>query len=122
LPDWTCARAENASYFSQRIESVKVPVVSPASAHVYHQYTVRVPDGVDREAVTKRLNDKGIGVRVYYPLPIHQQPVFQQMDGYSKVVLPETEKATREVFSLPVHPALTQEEKDYIVQEVNAVC
>jgi dTDP-4-amino-4,6-dideoxygalactose transaminase len=44
------------------------------------------------------------------------------MDGYQNVVLPETEKATREVFSLPVFPALTQEELEYIVAEVNAVC
>jgi dTDP-4-amino-4,6-dideoxygalactose transaminase len=101
---------------------VKTPCVVPGNTHVYHQYTVRVPEGVDRDAVTKRLNEKGIGVRVYYPLPIHKQPVFQQMDGYSEVVLPETDKATAQVFSLPVHPALTDEERSYIVQEVNAAC
>jgi dTDP-4-amino-4,6-dideoxygalactose transaminase len=122
VPEWNCTRVGNANYYSERIESVKTPTVKPDFTHVYHQYTVRVHEGVDRETVTKQLNEKGIGVRVYYPLPIHRQPVFQQMDGYSNVVLPETEKATREVFSLPVHPALTQEEKDYIVQEVNAVC
>lgn len=122
LPGWTEARIRNAEYFNAHIESVKTPTVVPGNTHVYHQYTVRVPDGVDREAVTKRLNEKGIGVRVYYPLPIHKQPVFQQMDGYSKVVLPETDKATAQVFSLPVHPALTDEERAYIVQEVNAAC
>ena len=62
-------------------------------------------------------------MRVYYPAPIHKQPVFQQMDnGYRSLNLPETDRATREVFSLPVHPALTDEEKAYIVQEVNAAC
>ncbi|MBZ0287286.1 MAG: DegT/DnrJ/EryC1/StrS family aminotransferase [Anaerolineae bacterium] len=122
LPDWTKARIHNAETFNAQIESVKTPTVVPGNTHVYHQYTVRVPDGVDRDAVTKRLNEKGIGVRVYYPLPIHKQPVFQQMDGYSKLVLPETEKATAQVFSLPVHPALTEEESAYIVQEVNAAC
>jgi dTDP-4-amino-4,6-dideoxygalactose transaminase len=101
---------------------VKTPPVVENNTHVYHQYTVRVPEGVDRDAVTKRLNERGIGVRVYYPIPIHKQPVFQAMDGYQNVVLPETEKATREVFSLPVHPALTEEERNYIVQEVNAAC
>lgn len=122
LPGWTAARIYNAEYFSAQIESVKTPTVVPGNTHVYHQYTVRVPDGVDRDAVTKRLNEKGVGVRVYYPIPIHKQPVFQQMDGYSKVVLPETDKATAQVFSLPVHPALTDEERAYIVQEVNAAC
>jgi dTDP-4-amino-4,6-dideoxygalactose transaminase len=123
LPEWTRLRVENARYFNHRLESVKTPYLKPDFTHVYHQYTVRVPDGVDRDAVTRRLNEKGIGVRVYYPTPIHRQPVFQQMNnGYGRVNLPETDKATREVFSLPVHPALTDEEKAYIVQEVNAAC
>jgi perosamine synthetase len=122
LPDWTAKRIANAQYFNQQIESVKTPPVLPGNTHVYHQYTVRVPEGVDRDAVAKRLNERGIGVRVYYPIPIHKQPVFQNMDGYKAVVLPETDKATLEVFSLPVHPALTEEERAYIVQEVNAAC
>ncbi len=122
LPEWTCKRQENAAYFNERLESVKTPHVTPDYAHVYHQYTVRVPDGADRDTVVKRLNERGVGVRVYYPTPIHRQPVFAAMDGYSRVYLRETEKATREVFSLPVHPALTQEERDYVVQEVNTLC
>lgn len=122
LPAWTEARIGNAHFYDERLKSVKTPVVKPGYKHVYHQYTVRVPDGVDRDAVTKRLNERGIGVRIYYPLPIHQQPVFQQMDGYQNVVLPETEKATRQVFSLPVFPLLTEEEREYVVQEVNAAC
>jgi dTDP-4-amino-4,6-dideoxygalactose transaminase len=44
------------------------------------------------------------------------------MGGYDKLDLPETEKATAQVFSLPVHPALTDEEKQYIIEEVNASC
>jgi dTDP-4-amino-4,6-dideoxygalactose transaminase len=122
LPEWTAERVGNATYFNARLESVKTPFTRPGYTHVYHQYTVRVPEGVDRDAATKTLNQKGVGVRVYYPTPIHKQPVFQGMDGYSSVSLPETDKAVREVFSLPVHPALTAEEREYIVQEVNAAC
>jgi dTDP-4-amino-4,6-dideoxygalactose transaminase len=122
LPEWTRRRIENAKYFNERLESVKTPYLKPDYNHVYHQYTVRVPEGGDRDAVVKQLNERGIGVRVYYPAPIHKQPVFQQMNGFGSISLPETDKATREVFSLPVHPALTDEEKAYIVQEVNAVC
>jgi dTDP-4-amino-4,6-dideoxygalactose transaminase len=122
LPEWSCSRVGNANYFSAHITSVTTPTTPPDYTHVFHQYTVRVPDEVDREAVAKRLNEKGVGVRVYYPLPIHKQPVFQAMDGYKDVVLPETEKAAAQVFSLPVHPALTEEERAYIVREVNAAC
>lgn len=122
LPEWTRARISNARYYNDCLTSVKTPVVADSYTHVYHQYTVRVPDGVDRDAVARRLNERGIGVRIYYPLPIHQQPVFQQMDGYQNVVLPETEKATKQVFSLPVYPALTEEERQYVAQEINAAC
>lgn len=122
LDDWTAKRQANATHFNTALTSVKVPPVQTGHTHVYHQYTVRVPDGVDRDAVAKRLNERGVGVRVYYPLPIHRQPVFQQMGGYDNLHLPETEKATSQVFSLPVYPALTAEERDYVVQEVNAAC
>jgi dTDP-4-amino-4,6-dideoxygalactose transaminase len=122
LPEWTQLRIENARYFNHRLESVRTPYLKTNFTHVYHQYTVRAPESVDRDAVVKRLNEKGIGARVYYPTPIHRQPVFENRNGYGKLDLPETEKATREVLSLPVHPALTDDEKAYIVQEVNAVC
>jgi hypothetical protein len=122
LPAWTAQRIANAKFLSERIESVKTPVTAPDCTHVYHQYTVRVPEGVERDAVVKQLNDRGIGARIYYPIPIHCQPVIQAMDGYKNLDLPETDKATKEVFSLPVHPALTAEELDYIVKEVNAAC
>lgn len=120
LPEWSCQRVGNANYYNTHLESVKTPPVMPDTVHVYHQYTVRVPDGADRDTVAKRLNDSGVGVRVYYPLPIHRQPVFQSRDGYSGLALPETERATRQVFSLPVYPSLTEEERAYVVQQVNA--
>jgi perosamine synthetase len=122
LGEWTCKRVGNALDYNQRLTSVKTPAVDPQVTHVYHQYTVRVPEGIDRDDVIKKLNERGIGVRVYYPLPIHRQPVFQNMGGYENVHLPETEKATREVFSLPVYPLLTDEERDYVVYEVNNAC
>lgn len=122
LPQWTCDRVGNAGDYSARLTGVKTPVVPEGYTHVFHQYTVRVRHGKVRDEVVKHLNDQGIGVRVYYPLAIHRQPVFQQMGGYENVSLPETERAVEEVFSLPVHPALTQEERDYIVSEVNAIC
>jgi dTDP-4-amino-4,6-dideoxygalactose transaminase len=53
---------------------------------------------------------------------MHEQPVFARRTGYEALVLPETERATREVLSLPVHPSLTDEELAYVVAEVNAAC
>lgn len=120
LPEWTQTRIDNAAYFNQQLRAVKTPVTAAHHTHVFHQYTVRVPDDVDRDDAVARLNARGIGVRVYYPTPIHQQPVYRR--EYEGLRLPETEKAVRQVFSLPVHPALTETERAYIVQEVNNLC
>ncbi|MHB8626257.1 MAG: SDR family NAD(P)-dependent oxidoreductase [Aggregatilineales bacterium] len=122
LPGWTEQRINNANYFHANLKSVQTPRATPGTTHVYHQYTVRVPSDLSRDKVTQILNNKGIGVRVYYPTPIHRQPVFQKMGGYDNLALPETECATHQVLSLPIHPALTDDERDYIIREVNALC
>ena len=121
LPAWTEQRIANAAYFDARLKGVTTPVVAPGRRHVYHQYTIRVA-GTDRDRIVSRLNERGVGVRVYYPRPIHRQPVFEARSEYQGLELPETEKATREVISLPVHPGLTDAEREYIVAEVNAAC
>lgn len=120
LNTWTEKRISNAQYLSERIESVRTPIVKDGYQHVFHQYTVIVPEGADRDAMVKQLNEQGVGARIYYPLPIHQQPVFKEM-GYNGLELPVTEDLTKRVFSLPVHPQLTQEDLEYIVHEVNAL-
>ena len=122
LPQWTESRIANAAHFSRHLKKVAVPVAVADTTHVFHQYTVRVPAGADRDRIVTKLNERGVGARVYYARPIHQQPVFASQDRFRNVQLPETERASREVISLPVHPALTDAERDYVVQEVNAAC
>lgn len=120
LSEWTTKRIDNAAYFNAYLKTVDTPKVTPGFKHVYHQYTLRVPEGADRDGFLKYLNERGIGARVYYPTPIHQQPIMRELGHHE--VLPETEKASQKVLSLPVHPALTEEERSYIVQEVNKLC
>jgi perosamine synthetase len=122
LPGWQQKRNANAAFYDGALKSVRVPTVPAGREHVYHQYTVRVREGVDRDAALKRLNERGVGARVYYPLPIHRQPVFAKRAEYQNLSLPETERATREVMSLPVHPLLTNEEREFVAAEVNAAC
>lgn len=121
LPGWTQRRNENAQYYNDHLTTVQTPVAKPGYKHVYHQYTVLIPEPLERNAVLEQLHSAGIGARVYYPTPIHQQPVIQQNPIYRQLHLPETEKACRQVISLPVHPMLTEEEKAYIVEKVNAI-
>ncbi len=110
------ARRANAQYLTERLKDVIIPREAPACRHVYHQYVIRVPDG--RDLLADQLRDRGIATGIYYPLPVHKQVVYQQL-GYDHH-LPVAEKACREVLALPVHPALTREDLDSIVEGVNA--
>ena len=113
-------RIENAEYLTEHlngIQCIEPPFVSPQVKHVFHQYTVRVKDG-KRNDVMNFLNQEGIGTGIHYPVPIYKQELYQNM-GYNDNC-PETEKATFEVLSLPVHPSLSVEELETIVISLEA--
>jgi dTDP-4-amino-4,6-dideoxygalactose transaminase len=111
IDGWTQRRRENAARLDELLGGV---VATPASrcwaTHVYHQYTVRIPGG--RGDIARRLADRGIGSGVHYPIPVHQQPLYRDM-GYADD-LPVAERASRDVLSLPVHPALTNDDLEAV--------
>jgi dTDP-4-amino-4,6-dideoxygalactose transaminase len=76
-----------------------------------------VPDG-KRSELAAYLRENGVGTGIYYPVPIHQQTYYINELGYDQT-LPEAERATEEVLSLPVHPALEQADLETIVELVN---
>lgn len=115
LAGWTAQRQANAAFLSENISGVVTPPTAPGAVHVFHQYTVRVVD-LDRDKFAEALTARGVGNGVYYPAPIHRLPSFRlELD------LPLTERAAAEVLSLPVHPALSQDELATIVEVVNDV-
>jgi dTDP-4-amino-4,6-dideoxygalactose transaminase len=116
LGEFNAARRANAAHLNANLRGVQVPVVREGYTHVYHQYTVRVPDG-RRDALRQHLQEHGIGSEVYYPIPLHQQTVYRRL-GYD-LSLPEAERAALEVLSLPVHPALTEADLAAVVAAVN---
>lgn len=136
LEYFTQQRIANAAYLTEHLhQAVQTPRVRPGCRHVYHQYTIRVPE--KRDKWTAWLYLQGIGTAVHYPLPIYQQPFFQQNSSLFRVFqadkkssrrgkidghLPMTECAAKEVLSLPVHPALSEEDLAKIVREVLALC
>jgi dTDP-4-amino-4,6-dideoxygalactose transaminase len=113
LADWTARRQSNARFLDANLDGVVVPPVAEGAVHVYHQYTVRVV-GHDRDAFATALQARGVGTGVYYPTPVHRLPSFAL-----SLDLPETELAAREVVSLPVHPALSDDDLHAIVEAVN---
>jgi len=128
LPAWNAARQANAAALSARLAGcahVRLPVVRPGANHVFHQYTLRLlgrdPDGTGagRAAAVEALRAAGVGTGVFYPLPIHQQPLYRGL-GYTDH-LPVTEAAAREVLSLPIYPGLTEANLDHIAGAVRAL-
>ena len=117
LEDFTARRRANAAYLNSKIESVITPTVKDGYRHVWHQYTIRVGGGRDRDAAVRQLNEAGIGTGVFYPVPAHRQAYMRDIVG--AVQLPVAEQLAEEVISLPVHPQLSQADLDAIVAEVN---
>jgi len=95
---------------------LRPPLCTPGNTHVYAQYTIRASN---RDAVGEKLKAAGIPTAVYYPKCLHEQPVFAPL-GYKMGDFPESERAAREVISLPMHPFLTEKEQDQIVEAVRA--
>ena len=120
LDGWTEQRRANAQVLDQglaEISGVGVPPVADGLRHVYHQYTIRVAE--NRDAVSAKLGELGIGNAVYYPTPVHRLRPFL-LDGAPdpRWELPETERAATEALSLPVHPQLSAADLQRIVDGV----
>ncbi len=115
---WTETRQRNAAFLDANLEGVVVPPVASGAVHVYHQYTIRVPE--DRDGFVTALKEEyQVGAGVYYPVPNHRLPSLTHFAP--GLDLPETEKAAAEVVSLPVHPSLSEDDLARVVDAVNAV-
>ena len=105
-----------ARYSEQLRNTCIVPEIKPGNTHVYGQYTCRLPQ---RDQVAEKLKALGIPSAVYYPKCLHEQPVFAPL-GYRLGQFPESERAAREVLSLPMHPFLSESEQDSVVTAVKS--
>ena len=120
LPKLVERRRENAKLLSEKLNGAKglqLPIEPPECRHAWYLYTIRLINAsVEiRDKIVEGLRRRGIGATVYYRTPIHLMPYYRQFVRHN---LPETEKATQEVFSLPVHPGVTGKEIEYIGDSV----
>jgi len=116
LDDFTLMRQRNARVLSGGlgdIDGITIPVIKDGCSHVFHQYTIRAEK---RDELATMLNRSGIGTGIYYPLPIHKQPVYRDL-GYNDN-LPECDKAAGEALSLPVHPSVSKDNLKTIVEVI----
>ena len=123
LAAWSDGRRANAAYYDQALSSLADagalvrPLVAPENESIFNQYTIRVAGG-QRDALQGFLKDRGIGTSIYYPLPLHLQPCFAYL-GYREGQCPESERAAREVLSLPIFPELTHAQLDEVLSGIN---
>ncbi len=118
LPKFLKKRRRNAKILSERLKSASklvLPEEPEGFKHSWYLYTVRLRGAraSKRDGLVDKLRKKGIGVGVYYYPPIHLMPFYRRFKRHRLV---ETEKASRQVFSLPVHPGVTPKQADFIAE------
>jgi dTDP-4-amino-4,6-dideoxygalactose transaminase len=122
LREWTAQRRANAAFFDAHLRDVVLPAERPGCAHVYHQYTVRMAGASadERDRVVRALREEhGVGASVYYPAPSHELTALRPFAPAGE--LPQTARAVAEVISLPVHPSLSDSDRERIVSALRSV-
>jgi len=117
LAEWQKARQARATEYTRwlsTVSGVTVPKIPEGYDHVFHQYTIRVSN---RDELHRALNEKKIGNAVYYPVPLHLQPLYKSL-GYKLGDFPNSEQAAREVLSLPMFPELRIDQLERVVEVV----
>jgi dTDP-4-amino-4,6-dideoxygalactose transaminase len=118
LTDWQRARQAHAAAYTKLllgIPGVAPPLVPEGYEHVFHQYTIRVER---RHALVQLLNERKIGTSVYYPVPLHLQPLYASL-GHKAGDFPHAEHAAQEVLSLPMFPELRSEQITRVAEAVS---
>ncbi|MBI2040896.1 MAG: DegT/DnrJ/EryC1/StrS family aminotransferase [DPANN group archaeon] len=112
------ARARNAKFLSENLpKSVRLQKVNAGLKHVYHLFSLCINN---RDRALKILNEAGIESNAYYPVPVHKTELYKKLG--CETSLPNAEKICGEILSLPVHPAVTDEDLSYIVEVMKSIC
>jgi dTDP-4-amino-4,6-dideoxygalactose transaminase len=119
LERWTEARRAIAGRYDAALGAagVATPVVRPGCRHVYHTYTLRLPQ---RDRCQQHLSERGIGTGIHYPVPVHLMPAYQDL-GYRAGEFPQAERAAGEVLALPVFPELTESQQQVVIEAVTSL-
>ncbi len=120
LDEYNSARQKAANYYDNIFREnpkVEIPARNEKSTHVFHQYTLKLKQPEKRDQIIKNLKAKGIPAMIYYPIPLHQQKVFETY-GFDTNKFEMTKKLCSSVISLPMHSELTEEQLEYITTNV----
>ncbi len=126
LPLYLQRRKENAKFMTEQLSSsakLETPTETEDRVHSWYLYTVTVKgaNAGKRNKIVDRLRNRNIEATVYYETPVHLLPLYRDMFGSSRGMLPETERVARRVMQLPIQAALGQEELDYITDNFKKI-
>lgn len=121
LERWTEERRRKAKRYEEllghlfsSLPGAALPKTQYRNRHIYNQYVIRVPR---RDQLRAFLQEQGVGTEIYYPVPLHLQQCYAFLH-YREGDLPHSERAAKEVLALPIYPELTDEEQDYVVDQI----
>lgn len=120
LDNYIDRRNKAAQYYDNAFKNIMeldVPTRTEKSNHVFHQYTLKLAENINRDEMVQFLASKEIPAMIYYPIPAHRQKMFAELDTECGN-LDNTEWLTSRVFSLPMHTELSEEQQEYITQTV----
>jgi perosamine synthetase len=117
LDHFNQARRDTAAFYDANLRGAKRPDTLPGARSAWHQYTLIVEPS-RRDALVEHLTARGIGVAIYYPVPVHRQPIAAQL-GLASADCPAADAASFSVLSIPVHPGLSHDDRAYVAREVN---
>lgn len=119
LAGWNASRREAAARYDALlagIDELVLPRTLADNEHVWHLYVVQVPD---RDRIIKELRANGIGAGIHYPVPVHLTPAFAHL-GYAEGAFPNTEKAAKQILSLPLFAEITLQQQERVVSVLSA--
>ncbi len=119
LSSFNEARQKAAAIYDEAFSecsSIEIPERTAYSSHIFHQYTIRIKNGL-RDNLKSWLSSVKIPSMIYYPGPLHMQEAYRPL-GYGENDFPVTAALCREVLSLPMHPEIEQEQLDHIIVNI----
>jgi dTDP-4-amino-4,6-dideoxygalactose transaminase len=119
------ARRSNAAFYDRELAGIpglQTPFVPAGAEHVYHQYSILIdgsvtPNGTDRDGLRAALAQERVDSGVYYPVPLHVQPLFKNL-GYGPGDFPVAERVAKQILALPIHPSLDRAQLEHAVRAV----
>tara|TARA_B100001142_G_scaffold242868_1_gene241992 strand:+ start:1372 stop:2490 length:1119 start_codon:yes stop_codon:yes gene_type:complete len=116
------SRNNAANYYTQNINKMFIPPHVPDKyLSSWAQYSILIPDQINREDVIKKLNHKGIPSMVYYKIPVHMQGGYKKY-GYKFGDFSVSENSSKKILSIPMHPYLDKNIQDEVISALNKVC